>query len=91
VLGGAAIRGAALGLGVTRALFGAFVVRPVEIVAGRITIAMVDPGASPTACSRSNADARLERAAWRLFRRRTPESQPGPGPARRPRHDHAAR
>jgi hypothetical protein len=31
-----------------------------------------------------NADARLERVAWRLFRRRTPGSRPGPGPGEAP-------
>ena len=39
---GTAIRGAAFGLGVSRALFGVFVVRPVEVVAGRITVAVLD-------------------------------------------------
>jgi hypothetical protein len=30
------------------------------------------------------ADARLERAAWRVFRRRSPGSRPGPGPGEAP-------
>jgi hypothetical protein len=38
---GTVIRGAAYGLGVSRALFGVFVVRPAEVVAGRITVAIL--------------------------------------------------